>query len=251
MADPEWGRWSDREIARQTQTSHPFVARVRASLETVTSESPRLYRDRYGNVVEMNTANIGARPAPWPDPLSPEDWADGGGREPPIPDAEGLEGIAWKRILPPLTRREYAGLKRSIAEHGVISPVELDQDGRIIDGFHRVRAWTELRAEGVDVPDYPRSVRHYADDAERVAMWERCNLRRTSLTRSQQAMLEAVLVEIDPDTAESADPVTARAALIRREAPDLVAGVIAGAYSILDADGEVRQRRERAASPGH
>jgi hypothetical protein len=42
LNDPEWSRWSDREIARQCRVSHTFVAEVRASLVTgnVASELP-------------------------------------------------------------------------------------------------------------------------------------------------------------------------------------------------------------------
>lgn len=54
---------------------------------------------------------------------------------------------------------EYAGLKDSIAEHGILVPVDVDEKGAILDGRKRVKAWHELRAEGVDVPDYPRLVR--------------------------------------------------------------------------------------------
>lgn len=59
LNDPEWGKWSDRKIAELCAVSHPFVANVRASLETVTSD--RTYTDKHGNESTMNTANIGRR----------------------------------------------------------------------------------------------------------------------------------------------------------------------------------------------
>lgn len=70
LHDEEWSQWSDREIARRCGVSHPFVSQIRASLVTVTSEpaTERTYTDRHGNVSTMNTANIGARPAPEPAP---------------------------------------------------------------------------------------------------------------------------------------------------------------------------------------
>jgi hypothetical protein len=57
LNDPEWGKWSDREIARRCGVSHPFVSSLRSSLETVTSE--RSYITKYGSVATMNVARIG------------------------------------------------------------------------------------------------------------------------------------------------------------------------------------------------
>lgn len=52
LNDSEWSRWNDSEIARQTQTSHTFVAKLRAHLETL-QDGPRLVR-RGDSVYEMN-----------------------------------------------------------------------------------------------------------------------------------------------------------------------------------------------------
>lgn len=58
--------------------------------------------------------------------------------------------------MPPVTEEEYAALKASIAEHGVLVHVVEDTEGNIIDGYHRRQAWEELRAAGYDLPDYQR-----------------------------------------------------------------------------------------------
>ena len=50
-------------------------------------------------------------------------------------------------LWPPLPPDVYQRLKQSIAEHGVLNPVVVDQDGRIIDGVHRARACAELGRE--------------------------------------------------------------------------------------------------------
>jgi site-specific DNA-methyltransferase (adenine-specific) len=72
LEDEEWSQWSDNTIAKYCGVSHPFVARVRASLVTVTSEtSTRTYRNRYGNHSTMQTANIGKRTAQRPEPILP------------------------------------------------------------------------------------------------------------------------------------------------------------------------------------
>ncbi|MDP9472198.1 MAG: ParB N-terminal domain-containing protein, partial [Chloroflexota bacterium] len=230
LTDAEWGRWSDREIARRCGVSHPFVAQVRASLETITSDAPRLYTDKYGNVAAMTTTNIGIRPAA---PLDEAAWAPWRERE-PVPPELGMppsERFAKvRRILPPLTRVEYAQLKASIARDGMIHPVLMDQDGVIIDGMHRVRAWTELRDEGVAVPDYPRRVHAYADDEERIGAWKSANLLRGSMARSQRAM---ATTDLPPEHwTEEERPVVERAAEIRHQAPEFAKLVEKGTLSL-------------------
>jgi DNA adenine methylase len=56
LNDPEWAEWSDRQIAKQCQVLHPFVAEVRAASGNVTS-SRRAVRD--GKSYTINTSNIG------------------------------------------------------------------------------------------------------------------------------------------------------------------------------------------------
>jgi hypothetical protein len=54
LADPEWSRWSDHEIARACHVDHKTVGRVRRE---VTGEFPSersvTYRDRHGNLSQM------------------------------------------------------------------------------------------------------------------------------------------------------------------------------------------------------
>ncbi len=102
-------------------------------------------------------------------------------------------GTDWQ-LLPPLSEEEYRALKADIAAQGVIFPLVIDADtGEVIDGHHRLKAWTELKNEGVKVPSYPRAVRPFASDQEREAFVISANLIRRHLTRSQRAELEARL----------------------------------------------------------
>ena len=64
----------------------------------------------------------------------------------------------WQ-LFDALDAEAFDGLKSDIRERGVLVPVELDEDGTILDGHHRVRAWTEPRAEGVSLPDYTTMTR--------------------------------------------------------------------------------------------
>lgn len=64
--------------------------------------------------------------------------------------------VAPFQVMPPLSAEEYTALKADIAENGIEVAVEVDENGDLIDGHHRVKAWTELLEAGVRVPDYPR-----------------------------------------------------------------------------------------------
>jgi ParB-like nuclease domain len=77
--DPEWANWSDRSIAKRTNTTHPFVAKIRAGLavrvtteneqlnvtgnvsgeitnNTNTTSEGRIYRTKHGTLTQMNTS---------------------------------------------------------------------------------------------------------------------------------------------------------------------------------------------------
>lgn len=68
LRDEEWGKWSDREIAKRCKVSHPFVAKIREELFP-TEEKPaeKKFTNKQGNVSVMKTGNIGKKkeePAP-------------------------------------------------------------------------------------------------------------------------------------------------------------------------------------------
>ena len=107
-----------------------------------------------------------------------------------------LELVAAWQLLPPLSDGEFASLKADIAEHGVLVPAVVDAEtGEILDGHHRVKAWHELRAEGIRVPDYPRDVRRFSSDEDRIAFVLAANLFRRHLDRKQRAAVVAGLRE--------------------------------------------------------
>jgi hypothetical protein len=62
LNDPEWGQWSDREIARRCHVSNVFVSSLRKSSHTVNVNSmdgERTFVHKNGQVTKMKTANIG------------------------------------------------------------------------------------------------------------------------------------------------------------------------------------------------
>ncbi len=62
LSDVEWGKWSNREIARQCGVSDQFVNNLRNSLPTVGSD--RVFRCRQGLVTTMRVSKIGGKIAP-------------------------------------------------------------------------------------------------------------------------------------------------------------------------------------------
>jgi hypothetical protein len=66
LRDPEWSLWSNVEIADRCLVSEFMVRQHRASLRENRSEPQpeRTYTNKHGSTSTMNTANIGARPAP-------------------------------------------------------------------------------------------------------------------------------------------------------------------------------------------
>ena len=88
---------------------------------------------------------------------------------------------------------EFASLKADIRAHGVLVPIELDSDGVTLDGHHRIRAWTELKAEGVRLPDYPRIVRAGLSEDDKVAHVLALNLARRHLTPKQRSEVVGML----------------------------------------------------------
>jgi ParB/Sulfiredoxin domain len=63
-------------------------------------------------------------------------------------------------LLPALTDEEYRALKADIKANGILYPVITDEDGKVLDGVHRVRIAGEL---GIDPPVAP----HQGLDEER------------------------------------------------------------------------------------
>jgi len=93
------------------------------------------------------------------------------------------------QLLPPLDADERTALKADIRARGVLVPVEVDEEGDILDGHHRVELWHELRDEGCNVPDYQTIVRPGLTESEKITHVLSLNLTRRHLTRQQRADL--------------------------------------------------------------
>lgn len=89
LKDEEWGKWSDREIARRCKVSHPTVATIRKELAEATGKftSERVYVNKNGDEATMDTARIGSNGEAKRTPVRDEDvyvwlrdYEDGAGR---------------------------------------------------------------------------------------------------------------------------------------------------------------------------
>lgn len=100
------------------------------------------------------------------------------------------------QICEPLTESEYADLKASVAKYGVLVPVEVDEQGNILDGHHRVRAWEELRAEGISVPQYARMIRSGMSEDEKFEHALRLNTVRRHMTPEARERTKLRVVDL-------------------------------------------------------
>jgi ParB-like chromosome segregation protein Spo0J len=101
-------------------------------------------------------------------------------------------GSAPYQVMPPLSAEEYAALRADIAEHGVRVPIDVDENGTILDGHHRQAIATEL---GTDCPT--RVVAGLTDDRKRLHAFA-VNLQRRSLDREQRRALIIAELTHDP-----------------------------------------------------
>jgi hypothetical protein len=102
-------------------------------------------------------------------------------------------------LIPPMRPREYEPFRADVAEHGVITPVEVDEHGVVLDGRERLRACREL---GVDCA---RRIRIGLSEEEKFTLVTSLNLTRRHLSADQRAVvalkLEPYLEPNHPDRA--------------------------------------------------
>ncbi|MDD3654818.1 MAG: MT-A70 family methyltransferase [Desulfotomaculaceae bacterium] len=101
------------------------------------------------------------------------------------------------QVMPDLTAEEFAALKADIARRGVQVPVEYDEDGNILDGYHRVRACREL-----GLTDWPRVIRAGLSEAEKWTHARKLNLTRRHLSREQKQELIRAQLKATPQMSD-------------------------------------------------
>lgn len=65
LNDPEWGKWSNSEIARRCHVNEGTIRRIRAEADGASSAPPKIAQvARGGTTYQMDTSTIGHRPTP-------------------------------------------------------------------------------------------------------------------------------------------------------------------------------------------
>lgn len=85
------------------------------------------------------------------------------------------------QLMGPLFDDEFEALKLDIGANGVLVAVELDEDGNILDGHHRVRACREL-----GISQYPKIIRSGFSEEEKRRHARRLNIARRQLTTEEK-----------------------------------------------------------------
>lgn len=97
-------------------------------------------------------------------------------------------------MLPPLNPAEFDRLKESIQQHGLLVPVELDDEGNVLDGHHRLMAVEALQQAGVQVKTPPPSIRKVSEE-DKLDLIISLNADRRQLSPEQRQELAAKLHE--------------------------------------------------------
>lgn len=90
------------------------------------------------------------------------------------------------QLMPPLSDEERAALKEDILTHGILVPIEFDEEGKIIDGHHRLAIYQELIAEGHQIPMYDTIIRRGLSEDEKQEYVISLNLKRRHLSNEQR-----------------------------------------------------------------
>lgn len=97
----------------------------------------------------------------------------------------------YKELVPKMTNEEFDSLKESIEDKGLLTPITLDEEGFIIDGYHRFKACKELGIE----PDY--NVKQFDNEDEKRLFIIETNLQRRHLNAFQKIKVAMPLIEIE------------------------------------------------------
>jgi ParB-like chromosome segregation protein Spo0J len=90
------------------------------------------------------------------------------------------------QVLPSMAPEQFEALKADIEERGVLTPIDVDEDGHILDGHLRYRACVEL-----GLTDFPTIVRPGLSEEDRRMFARKSNMLRRHLSREQVRLLIA------------------------------------------------------------
>jgi ParB-like chromosome segregation protein Spo0J len=149
-------------------------------------------------------------------------------------------------LFPMLADDELAELAEDIRQRGLLQPIVLDGDGRVLDGRNRLAA---CKLAGVA----PEFVGYHGDDPDGYAL--AVNIARRHLSKGQQAMVAARAALVSKGTKASAAKAVgvsagrvAQAATVVAHAPDLADAVVAGAMGLDEAYRIARENKTKGES---
>ncbi|MCY0957727.1 ParB/RepB/Spo0J family partition protein [Streptomyces sp. H27-H5] len=153
----------------------------------------------------------------------------------------GLDAHPVADLFPMVPDDELKELAHDIAARGLLHPIVLDPEGRILDGRNRYAACELASVE-------PTFTTYEGDDPDGYALT--VNIARRHLTKGQRAMLVASAEKFSTREAGALADVdgsyVVQARAVRRHAPDLVRSVIEGS-AVLSKAYEIARERKRAA----
>lgn len=89
--------------------------------------------------------------------------------------------VYYYSIVRPLNKDEFESLKKSIKIHGVRVPIEYDENGAVLDGYHRLRACQEL-----GIKKWPSLIRTGLSEEQKVKLARTLNYNRRHLTKEEK-----------------------------------------------------------------
>ena len=147
------------------------------------------------------------------------------------------------QVLPSMPPEQFEALKADIAERGVLVPIDVDEQGHILDGHHRYRACTEL-----GITDFPTTVRPGLSEEGRRIFARKANMLRRHLNRAQVRHLIAEQLKDTPNWANNriaqvlgTDSKTVQAARKRLEATSEIPKF----DKLVGADGKARPVKQK------
>lgn len=102
------------------------------------------------------------------------------------------------QLLPSMNEDQFEALKADIQERGVLTPIDVDEDGFILDGHHRYRACVEL-----GITDFPTIIRLDLSEDEKRMFARKSNMLRRHLTQEQMRIIIASQLKDTPDWANN------------------------------------------------
>jgi site-specific DNA-methyltransferase (adenine-specific) len=147
------------------------------------------------------------------------------------------------QVMRDLTEAEYAELKQSIIENGLLKAIDYDEFGNILDGHHRMKICSEL-----NIIDYPRMVTAGLTETEKLKFAFEVNATRRHLSRNEKLEHTKNMLLKHPNLSDRLIGKRAGAShqLVGKARKELEAeGQLVAATSSLGADGKERTRQTK------